>query len=88
MNGSPGLSRIQGSTPCVLEQVFSREEDLDPIIHRAHQAPIDPRHLRPTTIPVRDLAFMAANGVRIAAQGHMPFFVATKAVYDTLRYLK
>ena len=31
---------------------------------------------------------LAANGVRIALQGHMPFYAAAKAVYDTLKHLR
>ncbi len=35
-----------------------------------------------------DPAFLAANGVRIALQGHLPFRAAVKAVYDTLKALR
>ena len=35
-----------------------------------------------------DPEFLAANGVRIALQGHQPFRAAVKAVYDTLRDLR
>jgi carboxyvinyl-carboxyphosphonate phosphorylmutase len=35
-----------------------------------------------------DRAFLAANGVRVALQGHHPFYAAAKAVYDTLKYLR
>ena len=35
-----------------------------------------------------DLAFLAANGVRIALQGHAPFAAAVKAVYQTLKALR
>jgi len=35
-----------------------------------------------------DRDFLAANGVRIALQGHYPFYAAAKAVYDTLKYLR
>ncbi len=35
-----------------------------------------------------DRAFLAANGVRIALQGHLPFQAAVKAVYDTLKALR
>ena len=31
---------------------------------------------------------LAANGVRIALQGHMPFQAAVRAVYETLKHLK
>ena len=52
---------------------------------------------RVTTLPLllggappalADRAFLAANGVRIALQGHLPFYVAAKAVYDTLKHLR
>src|SRR5262245_6243508 len=35
-----------------------------------------------------DRGFLAAHGVRIALQGHHPFYAAAKAVYDTLKYLR
>ena len=35
-----------------------------------------------------DRAFLAANGVRIALQGHLPFQAAVKAVHDTLKALR
>jgi oxaloacetate decarboxylase len=35
-----------------------------------------------------DKSYLAAQGVRIALQGHQPFYAAAKAVYDTLKYLR
>jgi carboxyvinyl-carboxyphosphonate phosphorylmutase len=35
-----------------------------------------------------DRDFLAKNGVRVALQGHHPFYAAAKAVYDTLKYLR
>ena len=35
-----------------------------------------------------DRAFLAANGVRIALQGHLPFQAAVKAVHETLKALR
>ena len=32
--------------------------------------------------------FLAANGVRVAHQGHLPFAAAVKGVYDTLKALR
>ena len=52
---------------------------------------------RATTLPLllggappalADRSFLATNGVRIALQGHQPFYAAAKAVYDTLKYLR
>ena len=35
-----------------------------------------------------DRGFLAANGVRVALQGHLPFYAAIKAVHDTLKALR
>jgi carboxyvinyl-carboxyphosphonate phosphorylmutase len=35
-----------------------------------------------------DRARLASLGVRIALQGHMPFYAAVKATYDTLKHLR
>jgi carboxyvinyl-carboxyphosphonate phosphorylmutase len=35
-----------------------------------------------------DKEFLGANGVRVALQGHLPFYAAIKAVYDTLKSLR
>ena len=52
---------------------------------------------RVTTLPLllggappalADRTFLAANGVLIALQGHLPFYAAAKAVYDTLKHLR
>ena len=40
------------------------------------------------TPELSDRNFLAANGVRIALQGHHPFYASIKAVYDTLKYLR
>ena len=35
-----------------------------------------------------DRKYLAANGVRVALQGHLPFMAAVKAAYDTLKALR
>ena len=35
-----------------------------------------------------DLEYLAANGVRIALQGHLPFMAAVRATHDTLKALR
>ena len=35
-----------------------------------------------------DLEYLAANGVRVALQGHQPFMAAVQAVHDTLKALR
>jgi carboxyvinyl-carboxyphosphonate phosphorylmutase len=54
-------------------------------MHRATKLPLLLGSVPPA---LSDRAFLAANGVRIALQGHHPFYAAAKAVYDTLRYLR
>ena len=40
----------------------------------------------PSSLGGRDV--LAANGVRVALQGHMPFYVGAKAVHEALKHLK
>lgn len=54
-------------------------------MHRATRLPL---LLGGGTPELSDRNFLAANGVRIALQGHQPFYAAAKAVYDTLKYLR
>ena len=62
----------------------SRREEVE-AMHRATRLPL----LLGGTPPVlSDRDFLTANGVRIALQGHQPFYAAVKAVYDTLKYLR
>jgi carboxyvinyl-carboxyphosphonate phosphorylmutase len=54
-------------------------------MHRATKLPLLLGSIPPA---LADRGFLAAHGVRIALQGHHPFYAAAKAVYDTLRYLR
>lgn len=57
-------------------------------IEAVHRATTLPLLLGSTPAALADREFLAAHGVRIALQGHHPFYAAAKAVYDTLRYLR
>jgi carboxyvinyl-carboxyphosphonate phosphorylmutase len=61
----------------------SREE-----VESMHRATRLPLLLGSTPPTLSDKSFLAANGVRIALQGHHPFYAAAKAVYDTLKHLR
>ena len=61
----------------------SREE-----IQAVHAAVSLPLLLGGAGGDLADRAFLAANGVRIALQGHLPFQAAVKAVHDTLKALR
>ena len=47
-----------------------------------------PLLLGSTPPTIGDRAFLGAHGVRIALQGHVPFAVAVKALYDAYKHLK
>ena len=57
-------------------------------IEKLHQATKLPLLLGGSPAELADREFLAAHGVRIALQGHHPFYAAAKAVYDTLKYLR
>jgi oxaloacetate decarboxylase len=54
-------------------------------MHRAVKLPL---LLGGSTPALSDRSYLAGQGVRIALQGHHPFYAAAKAVYDTLKYLR
>jgi carboxyvinyl-carboxyphosphonate phosphorylmutase len=62
----------------------SKREEVESM-HRATRLPLLLGSVPPA---LSDRDFLAANGVRIALQGHHPFYAAAKAVYDTLKYLR
>ena len=62
----------------------SKREEVE-AIHRATRLPL---MLGGATPALSDRAWLASQGVRIALQGHHPFYAAARAVYDTLKYLR
>ena len=63
--------------------VNTREE-----LEAVHQATNLPLLLGTAPSSLGDRSALASNGVRVALQGHLPFYAAAKAVYDTLKHLK
>src|SRR5262249_8081031 len=57
-------------------------------VKAGREAPRLPLLLGSTPGELSDRTFLAAQGVRIALQGHHPFYAAAQAVYDTLKYLR
>ena len=62
----------------------SKREEVE-AIHRATRLPLMLGGAPPA---LADKSFLASQGVRIALQGHHPFYAAAKAVFDTLKYLR
>ena len=57
-------------------------------IEAIHKATPLPLLLGSTPPALSDRGFLAANGVRIALQGHVPFQVVVKALHDAYKHLK
>ena len=57
-------------------------------VEKLHQATKLPLLLGGAPAELADREFLSAHGVRVALQGHHPFYAAAKAVYDTLKYLR
>jgi oxaloacetate decarboxylase len=80
--------RIRAYEDTGIDAIFlvgaSKREEVE-AMHRVTRLPLMLGGAPPA---LADRAFLAANGVRIALQGHHPFYAAAKAVYDTLKYLR
>jgi len=81
-------ARLKACTDAGVDGIFltgatSREE-----VEAMHKATPLPLLLGSTPPALSDRAVLAANGVRIALQGHVPFQVAVKALHDAYLHLK
>jgi oxaloacetate decarboxylase len=83
-----GEKRVRAYQDTGVDAIFlvgaSKREEVE-AIHRATRLPL---MLGGATPALSDRAWLASQGVRIALQGHHPFYAAAKAVYDTLKYLR
>jgi carboxyvinyl-carboxyphosphonate phosphorylmutase len=82
------VARVKACTDAGVDAIFlvgarSREE-----IEAIHRATALPLLLGSTTPALSDRAVLAANGVRVALQGHVPFQVVVKALHDAYKHLK
>jgi carboxyvinyl-carboxyphosphonate phosphorylmutase len=82
------VTRLKACMDAGVDAVFlvgarTREE-----IEALHRATSLPLLLGGAPPALSDRAFLAAHGVRIALQGHVPFQVMVKALYDTYQHLK
>ena len=57
-------------------------------VEAVHKATSLPLMLGGATPELADRQFLGAHGVRIALQGHHPFYAAAKAAYDTLKFFR
>jgi carboxyvinyl-carboxyphosphonate phosphorylmutase len=85
---SGAAQRVKACTEAGVDGIFlagarTREE-----VEAMHQATPLPLLLGGAPAPLNDRGFLAANGVRIALQGHVPFHVVVKALHDAYKHLR
>ena len=80
--------RLQAYQETGIDGIFVTGARTRAEIESLHQATRLPLLLGSTPPELADREFLAAHGVRIALQGHHPFYAAIKAVYDTMKYLR
>lgn len=82
------LERIKAYSDTGVDGLFltnTRTREQLEVVHRVTSLPLLMGGAGPE---LSDRDFLAAHGVRIALQGHMPFYAAAKATYDTLKHLR
>ena len=80
--------RLQAYQETGIDAIFlagARTREEVEAMHRATRLPL---LLGGATPALSDRQFLATKGVRVALQGHQPFYAAAKAVYDTLKFLR
>ena len=82
------LQRIQAYAQTGIDALFLTGTRTREQLAAIHQATSLPLLLGGASPELSDREYLASQGVRIALQGHMPFYAAAKAVYDTLKYLR
>ncbi len=82
------VQRIQAYAQTGIDAIFLTGTRTREQLEAVHQATSLPLMLGGASAELRDREYLASQGVRIALQGHMPFYAAAKAVYDTLKYLR
>jgi carboxyvinyl-carboxyphosphonate phosphorylmutase len=80
--------RLQAYQETGIDGIFIAGAQSRQEVQSLHEATRLPLLLGSTPPELADRDFLAAHGVRIALQGHHPFYAAAKAVYDTLKYLR
>ena len=81
-------SRVQAYAQTGIDALFITGIKSWEQLEAIHQVTSLPLMLGGSPPEMADRDRLAAQGVRIALQGHMPFYAAAKAVYDTLKHLR
>ena len=82
------IERIKAYADTGIDGLFLTNTRTREQIEATRQATSLPLLLGGSGPELSDRDFLAAHGVRIALQGHMPFYAAAKAAYDTLKFLR
>lgn len=87
--GLPEIERrLQAYVPTGIDALFIVGASTRAEVEAIHKMTTLPLILGGSTPELSDRAFLGAHGVRIALQGHHPFYASIQAVYDTLKYLR
>jgi carboxyvinyl-carboxyphosphonate phosphorylmutase len=81
-------TRVKAYQDTGIDGIFLAGATMREQVEAMHRATKLPLLLGGAPPALADRTFLASNGVRIALQGHQPFYAAAKAVYDTLKYLR
>jgi carboxyvinyl-carboxyphosphonate phosphorylmutase len=81
------VTRIKACVDAGVDAIFLTGARTRQEIEAVHGASSLPLLLGSTPAALNDRAFLAAHGVRIALQGHVPFQVVVKALYDAYKHL-
>ena len=82
------LRRVRAYVDAGVDAIFLAGARTQEEVQTAHAASGVPLMLGGAGGELADRAFLSANGVRVALQGHLPFQAAVKAVHDTLKALR
>lgn len=82
------VERMKAYQDTGIDAIFLAGASTRAEIETVHKATSLPLMLGGATPELSDRQFLTAHGVRIALQGHHPFYAAAKAAYDTLKFLR
>lgn len=80
--------RVKAYQDTGIDAIFLAGANTRAEVEAVHKATSLPLLLGGATPELSDRQFLGAHGVRIALQGHHPFYAAAKATYDTLKFLR
>ena len=88
LGAQEAASRARAYEACGVDAVFLVGARVGADVEAVHEATSLPLIMGGSPASLGDKATLAASGVRVALQSHVPFYAGAQAVYDTLKALK